>query len=254
MRNTTIFPLAPNGVYKTLQGEGGRVGSQATFVRLAACGVECRLCDTDYTRGDQVTLDFLVSAIKNLGQAEVVITGGEPILEKGSRQKSLVSLIQKLDVPVTIETSLTAKPISDLLDLPIYWSIAPKLKGVGLLPKKETNPSTFFGMRTHIANTGRGWVKLVVSALSKEKVTEELNTYLKVLWPDLLIKDLETDIPIYVQPVHEAEAMGSESSTSFLKGYLEAAKAVSEAILDGDFKLPSPLRLSLQTHKLLRLP
>lgn len=48
MANVNNYPLAPNGVFLTVQGEGALLGLPMIFVRLAGCSIGCPECDTDY--------------------------------------------------------------------------------------------------------------------------------------------------------------------------------------------------------------
>lgn len=74
------YPLAKDGVFRTVQGEGALLGVPMVFVRLAGCSVNCAGCDTDYRHADTRSLAEIESAIKDVrGNAEwVFVTGGEP--------------------------------------------------------------------------------------------------------------------------------------------------------------------------------
>lgn len=80
-----IYPLAPNGVFWTIQGEGALLGEQMAFVRLAGCSVGCANCDTDYRVDRRATVDSIVSEVRSVipesfrnTRPWVWITGGEP--------------------------------------------------------------------------------------------------------------------------------------------------------------------------------
>lgn len=76
----TTYPLAPQGVFRTIQGEGAMLGVPMTFIRLAGCSVGCAKCDTDYRVHRRVQLDELVReacSVTAIG-GWVWITGGEP--------------------------------------------------------------------------------------------------------------------------------------------------------------------------------
>lgn len=78
--NETTLPLAPDGVFLTVQGEGSLLGEPTVFVRLAGCSVGCPGCDTDYRVGRRLTpVDIAREAAAVGGTAKWVwITGGEP--------------------------------------------------------------------------------------------------------------------------------------------------------------------------------
>jgi 7-carboxy-7-deazaguanine synthase len=73
-------------IYKSIQGESTHVGRPCVFVRLAACDLRCRWCDTPYafTGGQKMALDDVVKAVDAYECALVELTGGEPLLQKES--------------------------------------------------------------------------------------------------------------------------------------------------------------------------
>lgn len=77
------YPIAPNGIFWTLQGEGALMGTPMAFVRLAGCSVGCAECDTDYRVDRRLTVDEIVAGVRSVIPAAfrwswVWITGGEP--------------------------------------------------------------------------------------------------------------------------------------------------------------------------------
>jgi 7-carboxy-7-deazaguanine synthase len=80
---TTRYPLSPNPIFWSLQGEGHLRGFQMAFVRLAGCSVGCAQCDTDYRVDSRATADEIVERVIDAmpvgdRDAWVWITGGEP--------------------------------------------------------------------------------------------------------------------------------------------------------------------------------
>lgn len=83
LRNVTRYPLAPNPIFWTIQGEGHLRGFQMAFVRLAGCSVGCAECDTDYSVSERTSAHEIaerVAAVIPSGASDpwVWITGGEP--------------------------------------------------------------------------------------------------------------------------------------------------------------------------------
>jgi 7-carboxy-7-deazaguanine synthase len=77
------YPLAPHGVFWTIQGEGALQGEPMAFIRLAGCSIGCAQCDTDYRVNRRVALSDLVSEALSVVPAGfarpwVWLTGGEP--------------------------------------------------------------------------------------------------------------------------------------------------------------------------------
>ena len=81
MNSACIYAVAPDGVFWTLQGEGHLRGSQMAFVRLAGCSINCPGCDTNYTVGEKLPLDELLSRVERVTPSAVRdqwvwVTGG----------------------------------------------------------------------------------------------------------------------------------------------------------------------------------
>lgn len=75
------YPLARQGVFRTIQGEGVLLGQPMIFIRLAGCSVGCPACDTDYSVSRRVTLPELLDLVSQhlYGATKWAwITGGEP--------------------------------------------------------------------------------------------------------------------------------------------------------------------------------
>lgn len=72
-------------IFKSIEGEGRRVGAPCVFVRLAGCNLRCSYCDTDYAQsrsdGSPMSLAEIVDKVWQLGGKRVTITGGEPLLQ-----------------------------------------------------------------------------------------------------------------------------------------------------------------------------
>ncbi len=79
----SIDVLTVHEIYRSIQGESTHAGRPCTFVRLTACDLRCRWCDTPYafTGGRKRSLDDVMSDVEGLGCRLVEITGGEPLLQ-----------------------------------------------------------------------------------------------------------------------------------------------------------------------------
>jgi 7-carboxy-7-deazaguanine synthase len=75
-------------IFYTLQGEGPFSGRPAVFIRLAKCNLACSFCDTFFDDGDWLSIEDVKTKInillngKNKSKIGIVITGGEPMLQK----------------------------------------------------------------------------------------------------------------------------------------------------------------------------
>ncbi len=75
--------LTVSEIYVSIQGESTHTGRRCTFVRLAACDLRCRWCDTPYafTGGRKMSVDDVLAEVTGLDCRLVEITGGEPLLQ-----------------------------------------------------------------------------------------------------------------------------------------------------------------------------
>jgi 7-carboxy-7-deazaguanine synthase len=85
--------LTVNEIFHSIQGESTHAGRPCVFVRLTACDLRCSWCDTPYAfhEGSKMTLEDVVSRVRDYGCDVVEITGGEPLL-----QKDVYPLMQRL--------------------------------------------------------------------------------------------------------------------------------------------------------------
>ncbi|MEW6337959.1 MAG: 7-carboxy-7-deazaguanine synthase QueE, partial [Acidobacteriota bacterium] len=96
-------------VFASLQGEGILAGTPSLFIRTSGCNLRCRWCDTPYAswrpEGSRRTVRELAGAATAAGLRHVVVTGGEPVL-----QRELAALTESLAANghhVTVETAGT---------------------------------------------------------------------------------------------------------------------------------------------------
>ena len=80
-------------MYRSLQGESLAAGLPCTLIRLGGCDLRCRWCDTEHAfdQGTAMTVDEILAQVVQLGDDLVLITGGEPLL-----QRSVHTLIDRL--------------------------------------------------------------------------------------------------------------------------------------------------------------
>jgi 7-carboxy-7-deazaguanine synthase len=100
-------------IYISVQGETRFSGLPCTLVRTTGCDLRCTYCDTAYAfyGGRDMTLDEIVAEVERLGAPLVLLTGGEPML-----QRDIAALAERLlggGYQVMIETS-GAHPVDSL--------------------------------------------------------------------------------------------------------------------------------------------
>jgi len=122
-------------IYRSIQGEGTLMGVPTTFVRFFACNLRCSWCDTKYSWSvreggtwESLPAQEVAAQIQALGARHVVLTGGEPTLQKELAQ--LARLLKDREYHMTVETNTTIFPaaVAPLIDL---WSLSPKLASAG---------------------------------------------------------------------------------------------------------------------------
>jgi 7-carboxy-7-deazaguanine synthase len=92
-------------IYTSVQGETQYTGLPCTLVRTTGCDLRCGYCDTAYAfyGGKDMSLDEIAGEVGRLGAPLVLLTGGEPML-----QREIVALSERLladGYRVMIETS-----------------------------------------------------------------------------------------------------------------------------------------------------
>lgn len=81
-----MIGLKVTEIFLSIQGESSQAGRPCVFVRLTACDLRCRWCDTAYafTEGRSMTLDAVLAEVLAIDCPLVEITGGEPLLQDGT--------------------------------------------------------------------------------------------------------------------------------------------------------------------------
>ena len=114
-------------VFASLQGEGALAGVPSFFIRTSGCNLRCRWCDTPYTswrpEGRRSSVTELVRSAHEARVHHVVVTGGEPLLQRQIGE--LTSALADRGFHITVETAGTVSPpfVCDLL------SLSPKTAG-----------------------------------------------------------------------------------------------------------------------------
>lgn len=157
--------LVVSEVFDSIQGEGPSVGVPSTFLRLGFCNLACSWCDTAYTwdasRFDlskELTshaLDELGADLKGRSPRNLVVTGGEPLLQS----EALAALLATLPHRVEIETAGTIAPIDPLLARVDQWNVSPKLASSGNALEKRRRDDVLARFAAH----PRAFFKLVIA-------------------------------------------------------------------------------------------
>jgi len=107
--------------FSSLQGEGSLAGVPSFFIRTAGCPMRCSFCDTPYAswnvEGRRMSVPELLRLAREQGMRHVVLTGGEPLLQR--EIGTLTRALREEGFHITVETAGNpAKEIQcDLLSL-----------------------------------------------------------------------------------------------------------------------------------------
>jgi 7-carboxy-7-deazaguanine synthase len=137
-------------IFVSIQGEGVSAGLPSVFVRLALCNLQCSWCDTRYTWDWQqhdpetetmvIQVPDLILRVQESGMRNVVISGGEPLLQQ-DRLVGLASALKAGGRRIEVETNGTRLPRPDLAEHVDQWNVSPKLANSGNDPGRREAPA-----------------------------------------------------------------------------------------------------------------
>jgi 7-carboxy-7-deazaguanine synthase len=206
-----FFVLTINEIFHSIQGESTHTGRPCVFVRLTACDLRCRWCDTEYAFHDGVPLSIpeILARVAAFGCPLVEVTGGEPLLQRHTPTLVRELLDQGHEVLVETGGHLDIAPLDPrariILDL--------KCPGSG-----EVKGNRWENL-DRLA--GKDAIKFVIADRNDYDWASETVHRL----------GLQARAPVYFSPVH---------------GELDAAHLAGWILEDR-----LPVRLQLQIHKLL---
>ena len=100
--------------FRSLQGEGKKIGVPTYFVRCVGCNLKCSWCDTQYATsepGEDMTIDEILRDVGD--ETDVCLTGGEPMLQPDAIE--LLKVLSDAGKTVVLETngSISVKDVPD---------------------------------------------------------------------------------------------------------------------------------------------
>ena len=177
------LPSGEPEIFASIQGEGVSAGRPSTFVRLSLCNLACTWCDTKYTwdwasydPAEEITRAQsaeVVERVAALGVENVVITGGEPLMQ----QDALADVAEALTSAghrIEVETNGTFEPQPPLWRHIAQWNVSPKLANSGNAPGRRLldAPLRWF------AQSEDAWFKFVMdSPADLDEVEVLVNKY-----------------------------------------------------------------------------
>ncbi len=103
--NTTLII---SEIFYSLQGESTHAGEPFVFIRLAGCNLRCKYCDTRFAwfreNGTPMSFERILGSVEKYAPIKkILITGGEPLLQKPA--KAFIKLLDKKGYTVLVETN-----------------------------------------------------------------------------------------------------------------------------------------------------
>ena len=167
MLKLSRLPSGGPEIFASIQGEGPTRGLPSVFVRLALCNLHCDWCDTRYTWDwkhydrQSETVEMRASAAADdvvaLGHRNVVITGGEPLLQQHPLAP-FVAAMKRLGRRLEVETNGTLRPSPALAAAVDQWNVSPKLASSGNAARLRTMSAL-----DSLAANSNAYFKFVVS-------------------------------------------------------------------------------------------
>ena len=95
-------------IFYSIQGEGSRAGRPCVFIRFQGCELRCEWCDTPYAleikqEEKLMSLEEIIESVEKYDCSFVMLTGGEPLYQKGVNQ--LIERFCDNKFEVVIETN-----------------------------------------------------------------------------------------------------------------------------------------------------
>jgi len=91
-------------IFHSIQGETSHSGLRYAFVRLTGCDLRCTYCDSAYAfnGGKRMSFEDILAAIDPYAVRDVLLTGGEPLLQRNTPE--LARLLSNRGYRVSVET------------------------------------------------------------------------------------------------------------------------------------------------------
>jgi 7-carboxy-7-deazaguanine synthase len=202
-------------IFVSYQGEGTFMGSRQLFVRFYGCNMECVYCDTLQESYKTFTKEALLGKILDFDDDynELVITGGEPLLSSSFLKDFLPLFRKHRGHKVYLETNGTLPDDLGII-LPFVDIIAMDIK----MPSSSGGPESVWGAHTDfLARCGNKEtiVKAVVTGTTSIDDIKKMAS---------LVKDVENEFPIVLQPVTPAGDFipkADEEMVALFKEYLK---------------------------------
>lgn len=187
-------------IFFSIQGEGKSIGTPSVFVRTSLCNLHCIWCDTDYTwnwTGTRFThlndakpgyqkfdkkkwvvdveIEAVAAAVAEFPCKNVILTGGEPMLQQPALTALMSALRSKsADYRFEVETNGTLVPTAEFDAAIDQYNVSPKLENSNNPRRLREKPGAY----RFFARSPKACFKFVIAEKSDlDEVLELLKTY-----------------------------------------------------------------------------
>ncbi len=206
-------------IFHSLQGETSLSGLPFAFIRLTGCNLRCTYCDSAYAfkGGKRMSIEGILSTIAPYGVKHVLVTGGEPLLQR--QTPALVRALKNSGYKVSIETHGEASVQDVVNDARIIMDIKTPSSGMSRGGFKRNLPIL----------KPSDEIKFVIASRDDYQ------------WASQLVRDLK----LPTQEVLFSPAFPAQGSPGSFPGV--ETRWLAEKILEERL----PVRMQLQLHKLI---
>lgn len=189
-------------IFHSLQGEGSTTGMPSVFLRLQACNLMCGgigtqrdkklhngatwRCDTIevWQQGNRWVTEELAKHLHRLyagnflNGSQLVITGGEPLLQQDQFRLLKVTLgnLLKAEFRIEIETNGTILPTDETVTITDQFNVSPKLSNSGMEAEKRIKTASMECL-SRLARRNKAIFKFVITR--PEDIKEVFEDYIK---------------------------------------------------------------------------
>lgn len=176
-QQTNANTLKVNEVFYSFQGEGKSVGTPSVFLRLSGCNYNCNFCDTDHQQYKEWEVKPLRKHLKELLETyncnNLVITGGEPLLQYGGLKK----LTNYMHCNIQMETNGSI--------------INPVIKKIDYILSPKTNHELIFDFYHEFPNAYFKFLVMNQSDIDMVKRLQDKYNYSRTIWLQPLFEQAE---------------------------------------------------------------
>lgn len=206
-------------IFHSLQGETSLIGVPFAFIRLTGCNLRCAYCDSVYSfkGGKKMSIDEILETIRPYEVRHVLLTGGEPLLQRNTPELLQRLVAEGYDVSIETHGEVSIQAVAP------YARIVMDIKTPGSRMQRG-------GYRENIQY-------LKPSDEIKFVITSQSDYY----WA----RDLMRSVKLPTREILFSPALPAENSPSPYEGV--QPRWLAERILEDKL----PVRFQLQLHKQL---